>query len=719
MLKSADISADSLAYITYWADNVAAGADRREADDSSNGTIYDKYVPLKSVFNILNGNKENMAYPLKMVLDSGEINYPVSDEIKYSEHEYSKIVDNIKSGLLQTELTEGFLNSMLSVMEANLSFIPSSTDTRQLIDISLYDHLKMTAAIGSCIYEYLCDAGISDYRTALVESASDYYQRDIFLMYSMDISGVQDFIYNVDSSEALKSLRSKSFYLEIMLEHIIDELLTEINLSRANLIYSGGGHAYILLPNTDEVKNKINEFDRKTRKWFIKNFGIDLYIAMGYVECSANNLMNKPEGSYSEIFRGVSRRLSQKKVCRYSTEEISELNKFDSKMHERECKICGRTDMLTEENICEFCASFKNISRGILDDSFVAITDTPNESNSCIRMPFDRYMTLVNERQLKNIIESDSDYIRSYSKNKMYTGINVSTKLWVGDYSSSSSFEELASASTGIKRLGVLRADVDNLGQAFVAGFPQNFSSLSRAATFSRKLSMLFKLNINSILTNPEYSIGTKKEMRNVSIVYSGGDDIFLVGAWDDVLEAGIDIHEAVEKYTQGTLTISAGIGIFPGKYPVKSLARETGVLESASKDVPGKNSVTLFDAKDGSHTYKWDILKAKVIGEKYRVIDDYFSVVPEKGMAAIYKLMDYIRNTEDVINIARLAYLLGRMEPEKNASDKVRDKYNRFSKKLYEWVSGLNMKSDRQQLITAMYLYIYIHRERKEADNG
>ena len=46
-----------------------------------------------------------------------------------------------------------------------------------------------------------------------------------FLLLSMDMSGIQDFIYNISGSKALKSLRSRSFYLEIMLEVIVDQLL--------------------------------------------------------------------------------------------------------------------------------------------------------------------------------------------------------------------------------------------------------------------------------------------------------------------------------------------------------------------------------------------------------------------------------------------------------------------------------------------------------------
>ena len=35
-----DLSSDSMAYITYWADNVAAGADRRDNDQEQEGQLY-------------------------------------------------------------------------------------------------------------------------------------------------------------------------------------------------------------------------------------------------------------------------------------------------------------------------------------------------------------------------------------------------------------------------------------------------------------------------------------------------------------------------------------------------------------------------------------------------------------------------------------------------------------------------------------------------------
>lgn len=43
-----------------------------------------------------------------------------------------------------------------------------------------------------------------------------------FLLYSADFSGIQKFIYTVASEKALRSLRSRSFFLELAMEHYAD-----------------------------------------------------------------------------------------------------------------------------------------------------------------------------------------------------------------------------------------------------------------------------------------------------------------------------------------------------------------------------------------------------------------------------------------------------------------------------------------------------------------
>ena len=86
----------------------------------------------------------------------------------------------------------------------------------------------------------------------------------------MDISGIQNFIYTIGEKGALKGLRARSFYLEILMENIVDDLLDKLSLSRANLMYSGGGHCYMLLPNTDFVKRTLDEYDKELNEWMLQ-----------------------------------------------------------------------------------------------------------------------------------------------------------------------------------------------------------------------------------------------------------------------------------------------------------------------------------------------------------------------------------------------------------------------------------------------------------------
>ena len=725
-LKNADIETNDLAYITYLADNIAAFTDRRKKEDTEEKG-FELSVPLQSVFNILNGNHQDMYYqPGDMDLD-GEINYPSEQKKLFSESFYNKIRQRLTDNLKGMEWSEEYLNSLLAVIEANLTYVPSSTAKSELTDISLYDHVKITAAIASCIYDYLNENHL-DYKKEMFTNEQKFYEKEAFLLCSMDVSGIQKFIYIISSKNALRTLRARSFYLEIMMEHMIDLYLDKLELSRANLIYSGGGHCYLILPNTIQARKKLEELKEELKKWFLKHFQTELYIACAYTACNANALRNIPDGSYEAIFIELGKKLSLEKQQRYSAKDILWLNHSKLDDYSRECKVCRKTGQVDEEGVCQLCRKFERLSQNVLYDKFFSII-LKNDKEDGLPLPGGYSLVVDTEEKLKKRMEEDLYYVRSYVKNDMYTGKHISTKLWVGDYTTGNTFEEFADEAVGIKRIGVLRADVDNLGHAFVAGFrneknENRYETLSRTATLSRQLSIFFKYFIKSILNEGEYSIQGEigKRKRQSTIVYSGGDDVFIVGAWNDVIELAVDLKEKFEKYTQGMLSISAGIGIYDPSYPIAAIAEETGILEDKSKKIPEKNAVTFMEdgvthslngitISDG--TYSWNELTQKVIGEKYRTLQDFFGKIDERGMAFLYRMLELIRNQQEKINFARFVYLLARLEPEDN--DQKKEHYQQFSKKMYGWIQN---EEDCRQLKTAINLYAYMHRgEEKEKD--
>lgn len=713
-LKNSTLAESSMAYIVYLADNIASGIDRRKYGETESD-IFKKSTPLYTIFNILNENNENLHYSQKTVnLDEG-INMPTSKEISLDNNFYDRVMLDVSDSLKNINYSSEYVNSLLNVLEANLSYIPSSTNISELIDISLYDHLKMTAAIASSILLYLEEKGVLDYKKRLYTNSESFYSDKAFLMYEVDLSGIQKFIYTISSKGALKGLRSRSFYLELLMEHIIDELLEKVNLSRSNLISSGGGRASFIFPNTEGIKNKIMLFEKEVNSWFIENFDIGLYLAGGYVECSSNDLQNKPNGSISNLHIDISKNISMKKGNRYSAEDIVRLNNRNN-IGKRECVVCKKMDIMDDDSDkCCVCSDLEYFSDGILYGKYYVITKT-SQLHSLI-LPFGKYLTPYFDK--KDIIDimNQEDYCRTYTKNRHHTGSQVSNNLWVGDYTLGKTFKELSEKSIGIDRIAILRADVDNLGNAFINGLSREggkYDTISRKATLSRQLSLYFKGYINNVLKNGVYDVFGKKGERNVSIVYSGGDDIFLVGAWDEIISAAVDIRESFKKFSQNTLSISAGIGIYKPNYPINMIAKEVEKLESVSKNNTLKDSITLFSPE---HCYKWDDLVNNVLGEKYLELKQFFSdntsflekgEVNERGKAFLYNLLDLLRNVNEKINIARYVYLLSRMEP-KDPVEKGR--YLRFSGKMYEWMTD---EKDRKELITAIYIFVYSIRERK-----
>lgn len=692
MACSSSLKPDSLAYITYFADNISAGMDRKNEGDDEANAQFEKNIELRKIFNILDGRY---------------------DDNVIAHDDYNAIRETIKHQLVQIKVAPQEINSLLHVLEATTATVPSSTNKAELVDVSLYDHSKTTAGLALCIYDFFKEQDVCDYRTALFSSDSSrsYYVKPMFLLVSCDMSGIQDFIYGISGSKALKQLRARSLYLELMMEHIVDELLERLTLNRTNVMYTGGGHAYLLLPNTRNTKTVLQQFKNELKKWFICEHGTSLYMAFASIECSADDLSNAGEDKqrFGDLFRKLSAKLSDEKAMRYTAADIKAMN-FGSQSYFddwRECRECHRsTALASSDDICKTCGSLRDISADLVSKSVFAIIDDSfgSEQQHRLSLPFGASLLLYKR---ESYLEEGPAVRRVYTKD-WDAGTNLATHIWMGDYTADMNGNGIASyaengttleGDKGINRLGVLRADVDNLGTAFASGVPASKASISRTATLSRALSSFFKNQVNEILESGQYRL---------QIIYSGGDDLFIVGNWSDVLYAALDLRKSFKEFTgNGALTISAGIGMFDEKYPIARMASETGVLENAAKlyvehcsdgTECTKNAVALWSP---NAVFSWDDL-ADVIEPRMREISGVFRE-NDKGKAFIYKMVSLLRNYDDVISAPRLAYLLARSFEDSDNRDEL-------CRKFYAWSSN---NRERRCLVAALEWYVYSIRER------
>jgi CRISPR-associated protein Csm1 len=627
----------------------------------------DNSEALHSIFNELNGNNG------KVVL---------------AEPNYQQISEKLGTALQNIVLSEEYINPLLFLLQECCSEVPYTYDT------SVYDVTKITAMLSACILEKFNFDNVTDFKTEIEKP--DFSDRKLFLLYSFDFSGIQDFIYSISGASAGKYLKARSFYLEILTEHIVDELLTCCGLSRCNLLYSAGCHAYLMFPNTPDVTQKLEKKQLEIKQWFFEQFDAKLFIGFAHTECSTNDLLNIPleKNPFPEMYGRLSKNLSEQKLNRYTADEINILNSKRNSDNTRECIECKSSAHVNSDNYCPMCQCLKNISSDIIKkDVCFKIA-----SQGDIPLPCDAFLSVCTYKD--TLVEPKNNSARRfYTKNSSVIKdgkLNLTNNVLMGDYTYSKEFSGLLDDTKGIKRIGVLRADVDKLGQTFMTGFVKNGSyknlTLSRTATLSRQLSYFFKQKINTIIDG-----------KKVNIIYSGGDDVFIVGQWNDVIEASLMLQNEFGVFTQNSLQLSAGIGIYGVKFPVKRFAENSGELEHTSK-TNGRNRVTLFDKE---FCYTWDVFRKNVMEEKHQLIKNFFSGEDnERGTAFLYRILELIRGGDNKINLVRLAYMLTRLEPTKSER---KETYNVFSKSILEW--ALNEDS-RKELELAIIIYVYEERK-------
>ena len=595
--------------------------------------------------------------------------------------------------------------AMDRLCENTLSFLPLMPGDSDDGDISLYDFGRLTSAVASCFAQIITESGLSDCPKSDEES---------LLLFSYDFSGIQKFIYLISTKSALKMLRSRSFYLELMMEHLIDELLELCGLARCNCLYAGGGHAYLLLPNTPKIVDMVQRYSDTVNSWLTKQFGVSLYLACAVQPCSPAALFGLAGAdAYGDIFRGLSRKLGHTKLTRYNADTLRRLNhSIHGNEDGRECRICG--NVAAGGDLCSWCDIFASLGGLLTRPHLVfAVADYAIDiSYLNIPMPGadgSRFICLLSETQAISL-KGKHRIVRWYSKNESFDQLENCREIWMGNHCPTALLEELNSQAKGIARMGVFHADVDNLGKAFIAGFrnPEkgnSYLSLARTMAFSRSMSVFFKSYINEILA----------PFTGVLVVYSGGDDLFLLGGWSQLLEAAVALHRAFEQYTGGALTFSGGFGLYTTAYPVARAAQETADLEDFSKDLPGKNAITLF-AADETLRFEWPVFEKLVLQEKYNLLVDFFGNDENgRGNAFLYQLLEFLRTADDRLNLARCAYLLARLRPnKKDGADKIKA-YDIFSKRFYNWAL---QSEERRQLIAAIYLYVYLHRKENQ-DSG
>jgi CRISPR-associated protein Csm1 len=198
--------------------------------------------------------------------------------------------------------------------------------------------------------------------------------------------------------------------------------------------------------------------------------------------------------------------------------------------------------------------------------------------------------------------------------------------LLLGTYGQKSSIEpgatmsarEMVEVAKGIQRVGYLRMDVDRLSQIFAKGLRGN-QTLPRLASLSRQMTYFFKVYLNSLaekrqenLPSNSCQLNRNDNRPNLLFIYAGGDDLFVSGAWDEVVDFAFDVYQSFRAYTGNhpDITLSAGVYLADAKFPLYQAAARAGDMEDDAKD-NDRDSLAFF-----GEVFKWEEWLGKREGE-------------------------------------------------------------------------------------------------------
>lgn len=720
--------------VLYEADNCSASERRttyNKAQDVS--AVWQRDVSLASVFSRVRNPHEDdpQALPPPAYWELPRRNGPAlgwhppkTTATKNPADAYGKLWEGfeLEFNVLKSCGNHQNVDAVLHLLEKYTGSIPSITlrvqgandeqTYRKHPDVSLYDHLKTTAAFALCLADFCWDRyGEEWHRRALKEeiAGAGTWTEDAecpFLLVGGDLSGVQRFLYTISAKGALKSLKGRSFFLELFLEHAVDAVLEALGLFRCNAIFTGGGHFYLVAANTRKTEDTLKEVGRRLNRYLFADFNGTLELFLRWVPLRKADLKD-----VTKPWQRLSRELEEAKKRKgenFLAELVGEPQDPHPDCYTDKCQVCGREDRALEiltikETALKVCEPCRHqyylgdlLQQAARKGQAPVIYRWRREPETISR---NRYIRIENHfyqpaaglfghkhedlnREADAVFhlnDWDLSQMRHPKSRPLFAGIYLPPEDAPRD------LESMAAEGVGIGRIGVVRMDVDRLGRIFSFSLPPGERTFSLTASLSRQLSLFFKYHINGVAGGADgYPEKTRLAHRPdgprlATIIYSGGDDLFLIGHWLDVLEAALDIERAFEAFTANSfITVSAGMVLGSPHEPVYRLANAAGEAEDLAKrsrleggkTVEGRQSFTLF----GGHVFPWKDLKRPDVR---RVLDALEHLQPfleverrslktrPQGLSKgfYYKLLQLVRRQrqDGAWLLPKLAYLFGR----------------------------------------------------------
>jgi len=478
-----------------------------------------------------------------------------------------------------------------------------------------------------------------------------------------DVSGIQKFIFNVASKGAAKALKARSYYVQVI-EKLSDQFAL-LRLKGSSSFYCGGGNFFLTIKEDAFSENAIKELQQEINKYLMYD---EIAVTLSFIKIS-----DYP--GFGEAWNALCKESNKRKLQKFHS-DYDLLFGVYSRQEETDDELerWPDTTILNDEEIFIKNKLFKAITDRLIKRSkiytnlYCGLKWAKNESDFADK--------IVNKLPLWESYFKLTDY-KEYRKKKYSEEEQELKNKNLIDFDG---FGDFAAYRTGTNKIAVLKMDVDNLGKLF----KDYIHSKEAGETISKAFGWFFDEYLYELWKGEfiHYRNSTEEKENytsNIYPIFAGGDDCFIIGAWDAVLQFAKLFHdsfaefvslaqEELNKTTKKQITLSAGIIIVDPTHPVISISELAEHELGKSKAVDNKNSICLFGEVFSWAEYdKILFLSNKLTKEmKTQNIDrSYLNKIRQsaKGFGALQQ--EALNGKLEMQKIWRLKYYLGRKDAQ------------------------------------------------------
>lgn len=399
-----------------------------------------------------------------------------------------------------------------------------------------------------------------DQTDVLLNNARAEFGNDLVLLKG-DISGIQRFLFDVKSQGAAQELKARSLFIDILL-HAAEKEISELLDGRTIKIINSGGNFYLFAENDKKFEDRISTIRKRYEELL---FPLDIHLYLDSVPVN-------PSEEYRSVISALEKKMNLQKLQPWSdlkyfevkqTIDIPEFRNLTSKINKWGIVYLSLQTIENSQAQIKFENSGMQLS--LQSISFQSIA-----SNNSIPL------TIHVPRWDNELIE--------YNKFLKYP---VVSKLTTGQVT----FEQLSLLAVRRKVADNLCAcafDLDNMGE-----FLKLLPSFSSFKIFSKLIMEAFQESVSEILDTEACLASAKRKEKigerlvytekksyykyHIYVVYCGGDDGFIVGPWNLVIEFINELKAKFNKKLNNRMdkpfSFSTAFVFFKTKLPIRRIA--------------------------------------------------------------------------------------------------------------------------------------------------